>query len=147
MQKDKYVEFRYLESKRVKVIEAGSRMLVTGGREKWGDVGKMAQNFSLCKVNQFWRLMYKNVTIVNHMILYIWNLLKGQVLSIFTKFLNRRIIAPTLQMIKQRYIKIKQHNQNHATKEGVNTVIQFILSHNLCGFLNIFLLFTSTRIN
>ena len=51
MQKDKYVEFRYLESKIVKVIEAGSRMLVTGGREKWGDVGKMAQNVSLCKVN------------------------------------------------------------------------------------------------
>ena len=40
--------------------------------------------------------MYKNVTIVNYIILYIWNLLKGQVLSIFTKFLNMRIIAPTL---------------------------------------------------
>lgn len=77
MQKDKYVEFRYLESKIVKVIEAGSRMLETWGREKWGDVGKGVQNFSLCKVNQFWRLMYKNVTIVNHIILYIWNLPKN----------------------------------------------------------------------
>ena len=104
MQKDKYVEFRYLESKIVKAIEAGSRMLETWGREKWGDVGKGVQNFSLCKVNQFWRLMYKNVTMVNHIILYIWNLLTRQILSIFTKFLNMRIIAPTLQMIKQRYI-------------------------------------------
>ena len=51
MQKDKYVEFRYLESKIVKAIEAGSRMLETWGREKWGDVGKGVQNFSLCKVN------------------------------------------------------------------------------------------------
>jgi len=40
--------------------------------------------------------MYKNVTTVNHIILYIWNLLKGQVLNIFTKFLNIRIIVPTL---------------------------------------------------
>ena len=40
--------------------------------------------------------MYKNVTIVNSIILYTWNLLEEQILNAFTKFLNVKIIAPTL---------------------------------------------------
>lgn len=56
--------------------------------------------------------MYDDVTMTNCVVLYTWNFLRGQITSVFAKIFDVRTFVPTLWMIKQNVIKIKQHIQD-----------------------------------